>query len=309
MRSLFDDTKNSVFRLLCQIVCEVGAGGKFTRKDILRRIFSLPEFIYLEAPEKIREEEIVDALFNFDRNGFAEIPSGKNFSLPISDAELSWLRAVLADEETAFLLPAPLRKKLLDRLENFPPLYEKNSWRNLRPAQISEAGKAFLSVIVEALRLRRKIFVDGEVVSPCRLEYDLSANKHSLIIWREETKAIEKISVAALNSIKMSEEPIPDDADDHLEKFYSTPVAEVSLEVRNTRNAVERCFALFGSFNKKARLQDDGACLLTISYSPADEEEILEKIFSLGATAAVVAPKSIRERLRRRFAEINDLYE
>ena len=312
MRSLFDDTKNSLFRLLCQIVDEICAGGKFTRKDILRRIFALPEFIYLEAPEQAREEKIVDALFNFDRDGFAVVPVTKNFSLPPSDAEISWLRAVLADEEMNFLLPAAFRKKLLDCLKNFPPLFEKKSWRPLRAESNSGLGKKFptiLSVIVDALRLRRKVFVDGQAVSPCRLEYDLAANKYFLIAWLDAARTIKKMPVEALKAVELSGEQIPDDADERLKNFYSANVAEVSLEVQNTRNAVERCFALFSSFDKKARLHDDGGCFLTVSYSPLDEEEILEKILSLGAAVTVVAPQSFRERLRQRFAEINALYE
>ena len=111
MRSLFDDTKNPLFRLLCQIVNEIHAGKKLTILEILKRIFSLLEFIYVEAPEREREEKIVDALFNFNDAGFAEIPLGKIFSLSMSDTELEWLRAVLNDEKTAFLLPATLKEK------------------------------------------------------------------------------------------------------------------------------------------------------------------------------------------------------
>ena len=311
MRSLFDDTKNSLFRLLCQIVNEICAGGKFTRKDILRRIFALHEFIYLEAPEQAREEEIVDALFNFDRNGFAVAPAEKNFSLPPSDAELSWLRAVLVEEELTFLLPAALSEKLLNRLVNCSPLFEKSSWRNICPPQ-DKSSKSLLvnlSIIVETLRLRRKIFVDGQEMSPCRLEYDLASKKYFLIAWLEEARAIEKISVETLKTVELSDEQISDEVDARLENFYSANAAEVSLEVQNTRNAVERCFALFSSFDKKARLQDDGTCVLTISYSSTDEEEILEKILSLGSAAVVIAPQSLRERVHRRFVEINALYE
>ena len=312
MRSLFDDTKNPLFRLLCQIVNEIHSGKKFTRKEILRRIFSLPEFIYLEAPEKEREEKIVDALFNFDGTGFAEIPSGKNFSLSMSDTELQWLRAVLADEETAFLLPATLRKKILSRLEKFPPLYEKNFWQKLRAVQEMSAGEKFfdkLSVMVEALRLQRKIFCGGKLLTPCRIEYDLAADKYFLIVWREETQAVEKISVENLGAVALSEELIPPKCDELLKKFYAENVAEVSLKVWNTRNAVERCFALFSSFDKKARLQDDGTYFLTISYCLLDEEEIIEKIFSLGSSVTVVAPKTFRERIIKKFAAIQALYK
>ena len=137
----------------------------------------------------------------------------------------------------------------------------------------------------------------------------MAANKYFLIAWREESRAIEKISVEALDTVELSTEKIAIDTDEGLENFYSANVTAVSLEVQNTRNAVERCFALFSSFDKKARLQDDGTCVLTISYSPPDEDEILEKILSLGSAATVVAPQSLRERVHRKFAEINALYE
>lgn len=309
MQSLFDDTKNPVFRLLCQIVGRIQAGAKLTRKEILAEIFALPEFIYLEAPETEREEKIVDALFKFNRAGVAEIPSGKTFALPISDTELYWLSAVLADEELFFLLPDALRQKLSARLKDFPPLYEKNFWRKLRAKPTTAAGKIFsekLAVIVEALRLQKKISCADEILTPCRLEYDLFADRFFLIVWREQ---VEKIPVETLNKPLSTDENIPPDVEELVKKFYAEHVAEVSLEVKNTRNAVERCFALFSSFDKKSCLQDDGSYFLTITYCTLDEEEIFEKILSLGAAATVLAPKTFRDRIIERFTAIKNLYE
>lgn len=312
MQSLFDDTKNPVFGLLCQIVGRIQAGTKLTRKEILNEIFALPEFIYIEAPEVEREEKIIDTLFKFNRAGFAEMPSGKNFSLPISDTELCWLSAVLVDEELFFLLPDALRKKLSARLKDFPPLYEKIFWRKLRAKSETAAGKIFsekLAVTVEALRLQKKIICAEEILTPCRLEYDLFADKYFLIVWREATRRVEKISVENLGAVTLSEENIPPDVETYLKNFYAENVAEVSLEVKNTRNAVERCFALFSSFDKKSCLQDDGTYFLTITYCTLDEEEIFEKVLSLGAAATVIAPETFRKRIIERFTAIKNLYE
>lgn len=310
MRSLFDDTKNPVFRLLCQIVKEIATGARLTRKEILDRIFSLPEFIYLEAPESEREKEIVDTLFNFDDKGFATIFAGKNFSLPISDTELFWLSAVLNNDEFLFLLPAELRNKLSARLKNFPPLHEKNFWRKLHATQKKFADKNFsdkLSIIISALRQRKKIISDGKILTPCRLEYDLFTDKFFLIIWQEDEQCAEKLSVEIFNSVTVSEKFSPPDIEDCLKKFYTENIATVSLKVQNTRNAVERCFALFSSFDKKSRVQDD-TYFLTINYCTLDEEEIFDKVFSLGAAVTVIEPKNFRERLIKKFTAIKNLY-
>lgn len=310
MRSLFDDTKNPLFRLLCQIVNEIQAGARYTRKDILERIFSLPEFIYVEAPERLREEAIVDAVFNFNDAGTAEIPLAKKVSLPASNTELSWLKSVLAAEET--FLPAELREKLMRCLEGTPPLYEREFWRKVRLGEQASTGAYFadkLRVTAEALRRGRKIFCEEELLTPCRLEYDLAADKYFLLVCRADERTVKKIPAEKLGRVTPSEELAAPNADEQLKKFYAEGVVEVSLEVSPGRNAVERCFALLSSFDKKARLQDDGTYFLTVSYSAADEEEVMEKILSLGSTAKVLSPKSFRERIIKRFTEISKLYE
>ena len=312
MRSLFDDTKNPLFRLLCQIVSEIHAGAQYTRKEILERIFSLPEFIYIEAPERMREEAIVDAVFNFNDGGIAEIPLDKKISLPASDTELSWLKSVLTAEETNFLLPAELHEKIMSILKEIPLLYERDFWRRERISNQVSTGKDFadkLKVIAEALRHGRKILCEEELLTPCRLEYDLAADKYFLVICRADETTIEKIPAEKLGQVKLSKEPVAPDIDERLKRFYAEKVAEVSLEVSPRRNAVERCFALLSSFDKKARLQDDGTYFLTVSYSAVDEDEVMEKILSLGSTAKVIAPKSFRERIIKKFTEISKLYE
>lgn len=313
MRSLFDDTKNPVFSLLCQIVNEICAGAKLTRRDILQRIFALPEFVYLEAPEIEREEKLVDMLFKFSREGFAEVPIAKNFSLPISDVELSWLSAILAAEENFFLLPPPLRENLSNRLKNFPPLYDKTFWRKIHFGKSSmPAGKIFsdkLSVAVKALLSRKKITCGNETFTPCRLEYDLFSDKYFLIVLREETQAVEKISVETMSTPILSSEPALPEAEELLKKFYAEHTAEVTIKIQNTRNAVERCFALLSSFDKKSRLQEDGTYFLTVKYCTFDETEIFEKIFSLGATVEVIAPKSFRELIIQKLSAIKTLYD
>lgn len=313
MQKLFDSIKNPIFRLLCQLTDEINSGAKFTRKEIKNKILALPEFIYTEAPEIEKEENIIDMFFDFDKNGYAKICIAHPVNLSPNDIELNFLKNMLIDDEVIFLLPDELRKKLSERLKNFSPLYNPEDWKKLRikPAQESE-GKIFfdkLSVITEALRKKVKISCTGEKIIPCRLEYDFFSNKYFLIVWSEEKNIAEKISIRNLKKISLTEEKILEAVEGNLKKFYSENTAEISLQVKNTRNAVERCFALFGSFDKKTRFQEDGTYFLSVSYCKLDEEEVLEKILSLGAAITVLSPKNIRKQIADKFTTIKNLYK
>ncbi len=313
MQKLFDSTKNPIFRLMCQLINEINSGEKITRKEIQSKIFGLTEFIYSEAPETEKEKNIIDFIFDFDKNGHAKICFAQPINLSLNDTEINFLKTMLIDDEVNFLLPDDLRKKLSERLKNFLPLYNPKDWKKLRLKPDEEPqGKIFsetLSVIVEALRKKIKIFCGNKKIIPCRLEYDFFLDKYFLIVWSEEKNIAEKISVSKLEKIFLTEEKISENVEEFLQKFYLNHTAEISLQVKNTRNAVERCFALFENLDKKTRFQEDGTYFLTINYCTFDEEEILEKILSLGAAVEVLSPKKIREQIIEKFLAIKKLYE
>ena len=309
MPTLFDSCKNPLFRLMCRLTNEINSGAKMTRKEIKAEIFSMPEFIYLEAPETKKEEDIIDILFEFDENGFAKNHICQSVTLPPNDIETGFLKTLIEDDEANFLLPNDLRKKLSERIENFSPLYDPKKWRKLRPKNVEKILSEKLFVLVESLRKRTEISCSGKKIIPCRLEYDFSSGKYFLLVWSEEKNIAEKISVEKLEKILPTKKNIPADVEKKFQEFYSRNTAEISLSVRNVRNAVERCFALLGMYEKKARFQDDGSYFLTVEYFKPDEEEILEKIFSLGAAVTILSPKNIREKIIKKFVAVKKIYQ
>ncbi len=309
MQSLFDEIKNPLFGLMCRLVNEIYEGKKLTRNEIKNSIRALPNFFYNEAPDFEREEKIIDALFLFDeKTGFAKNCINAPLPAVITDTEISWLKTFLTDDETAFLLPENLREKLLSRLQNIAPLYEKNLWRkvNLKPSK-TRAGLTFsenLSLIVQALS-EQKIISDGtKNFIPYRLEYDNFADKYFLITWSEKNSRIEKIPVENLQKLILPNEKIPADIEEKVRKFYAENSIEISLSVMNTRNAVERCFAIFGAYDKKARLNSDGKYFLTIKFLKSDEEEILSRILFLGVAVTVISPENYRQKIIGIFSSI-----
>ena len=313
MQSLFNEIKNPLFRTMCQIVNEIHAGKNLTRKEIKKRIFEISEFIYSEAPDFEREEKMIDMLFKFDKKtGVAEICLDAPLSISFTDAEIIWLKTMLQDDAASFLFPKNLREKLLERLQKFPALYEKNFWRKLtfKPSK-PRAGIIFsekLSLLLQALIEQKIISCAGKKIIPYRLEYDIFSDKYSLITWSAEKSCIEKFAVADLPEIILIAEKIPPDIESTVKNFYEENAVKVSLLIKNMRNAVERCFALFGVYDKEARLQADGNYILTITYLKFDEAEILEKILSLGAAVTVQSPAALRKKIRSIFIELQKIY-
>ena len=270
MTSLFDATQNPLFRLICTLVNEIHSGARLSRRDIYRRIVSLPKFHYNEAPETSREKEIIDAVFQFPPpENFAKLRLEAPVPPLISDTELAWLKTMLLDADAAFLLPAELRTKLLERLAEIPPLYDLNAWKKLRFVNSEKLplNQRTLALIVEALRQRRKILLQDAAIIPCALEYDFSSGEFFLIVWNEALRAAEKFPASALDAARLAEESIPPDLSDRLRDFYRKHTVELSLRLRNRLNAVERCFALFGSCDKTSRYQKDtDTYFMTVKY-------------------------------------------
>ena len=312
MTSLFDSTKNPLFRLICALVNEIHAGAKLSRSDILNRILSLPGFHYNEAPETSRENQILDAVFQFPPpEHFAELLLEEPLPTLITDTELSWLKTMLLDVDAAFLLPPELRTKLLERLNEVPPLYDLNAWKKLRFVNPDRPplNQQTLSLIVEALRQRRKILHGSSAIIPCALEYDFSTGEFFLIVWNENLREAQKSPVEKFTGASLSDESVPPDLNDRLRQFYSQHTAELSLLLRNRRNAVERCFALFGSCDKTSRYQKEtDTYFLTVRYYDFEENELLEKILSLGAAVTVTAPQPLRQKIIQRLRDIRSLY-
>lgn len=313
MQSLFNEIKNPLFRTMCKIVNEIYAGKNLTRREIKKRICEIPEFFYNESPDFEREEKIIDALFKFDeKTGFAKICLDAPLTINFTDAEIIWLKTFLADEETAFLLPKNLREKLLERLQKFPALYEKNIWRklNFKPSKPRE-GIIFsenLSLILQALIEQKIISCAGKKIIPYRVEYDIFSDKYFLIAWSAEKSCIEKFAVADLPEIILTTEKIPPDIESTVKNFYEENAVKVSLLIKDRLNAVERCFALFGMYDKKARLQPDGNYLLTITCLKFEETDILEKILSLGAAVTVQSPAALRKKIISIFTDLQQIY-
>lgn len=303
---IFHELHSDLFLALCRIINAIASGERMTRTDILQQLPNL-DWGSLE-----RANELIDTIFLFQPDGTADLFLDKAIAPRATTVELIWLRAMLEDPGAAFLLPADLREKLLQKLVSIPEWPREKIWQTVQEhGDGRTALQARLATIWQALREKHQLAYANRdsrgnlhegICSPCRLEYDAVANRFYLIIWQEaEARAI-KMRVASLESGQCLETPIPAGTEEAFQQFLASRRQSVTLRIERQNNAVERCFMMFASYDKEASYNEEtDTYTIQLYYYDFDRHEILQQILSLGAAATVLAPADMCEAIIERL--------
>jgi len=76
---------------------------------------------------------------------------------------------------------------------------------------------------------------------------------------------------------------------------------EITLEITDERNALERVMLHFAHFERRAEALGEGKYLLTVKYNKDDVTELVIRILSFGPMVRVVSPDSFLELIRERL--------
>ena len=85
------------------------------------------------------------------------------------------------------------------------------------------------------------------------------------------------------------------------EKPQVEQVREITMEITDGRNALERVMLHFAHFEKQAERIDDNRYLLHIKYYENDETEVVIRILSFGPYVRVIEPESFVELVKNRL--------
>ena len=325
MAALFNNENALLLHVLCRVINEICQGARLTQIDIQKRLdeaFPGEDFFTSDV-----EQEVIDALFPSRYEG-ADNDKLKPFfeshvpSLP-SDNERLWLKTMLLDESVAFLLPDDLREKLLDRLSDTPDfsladVWEKRQTKGDNPAVNPLKGR--LTLIWKALRGKKKLHyvnIDksgtrhDNTLAPCRLEYDAAMNRFFLIVWNEAEDRAVKINIHRLETLEITEEPVPPDTEEKFMGFLSARKCEVVFRLVDEEDtgAFDRCYSLFSAYDKEACAEKENVYTIKVYYQDFDRREIIARLLSLGSTAIVQSPDDIREEIIERLKQAWELYK
>lgn len=287
---------NAVAALLQQALC-----GKLNDKN-LRDICA--DAAFAESAQAI-ERALKDGRWQLLRDDYTT-PLSHKPELPPTKVELRWLKAItldprikLFDIDEEFFAPdgvlagveplfTPQDIVITDKYSNGDPFSD--------PRYISCFKTLFTAV--RNGKKARIVYVTEKsartaVVSPYLFEY--SEREDRLRLWVNGGGIGNIISVARVESAELLEEDgvFP-------EKLPADNKEQVTLEVSDSRMAVERALIHFSHYEKETELTERG-CVLRITYCRADRTELVQQVISFGPLVRVVEPISFAELIKNRL--------
>lgn len=301
MKSLYSELNNRLFINLCHIL---SLPARPERKEF-RRL--LREGYNYDAAADWDLETTIEKMYFKDHSAEMSLPEKLEIPDYISPGEIAWLTALLQDPEFSPLLSDDLR----GRLEWIVKTYGGNAWEDGNMSTVP-AGRSLpdslrqpLLTLLSALREGKKIHfhLKGKEISasPYRLEYDMADHVYRLIYMEDGYTIPKRAWLADLENMTLSGEPAEKGLQEMADAWLSGHEAQVTLLLKDDRNALERCFALFSSYEKEAYRTSDDTYHLVITYYTFDEEEVMNKILSLLDCARVMDPKPFWEKIIARL--------
>lgn len=222
-------------------------------------------------------------------------------TMPLTLLEKRWLKAV-ADDPKIKLFDIQFPKldgvkplftredyKIYDKYSDGDPFEDKNYIRNFRFLLSSVKNKNPVKISLINKKGKNVVFY----IYPVGFEY---------------SEKDDKIRVTANGcryrqfNLSRITECCPCSPEDVLqEEAKAEEIRELSMIIKNERNALERVMLHFAHFERQAERLPDGRYLLRMKYYENDETEIVIRVLSFGPYVQVTEPESfvnlIRERL------------
>lgn len=254
---------------------------------------------------------------------------------PLMTHEAAWIRTILEDEKIQLFLSRSEMDELKKELGGYELLYnpedilcldryqDGDSFENpqyqqafqiLQQAIHSDTGE--VGVLYQTEKEKRAgLPALLYHIKPLRLEYSKLSDKFHLIGMftqppPENSTLIERGDSALLTprlsnifGVHVSNQA------NILPAAYEEAVCAKPLSIRvfNIYNAVERFMLMFSSYRKEVQYEPDtDTCLTKVWYSKRDENELLNKVCSLGCAVEVIGPPKVRKTMTRR---VDDQYD
>ena len=223
-------------------------------------------------------------------------------TMPLTILQKRWLKALLSDPRIALFDPDPTG------LEDIEPLYKQDTFilfdRYADGDPYDDPGyAACFRTVLRAVREKRMIRVrfrghtgtrHSFECAPYRLEYSVKDDKFRLLATGK--RRLDVINLARICFCELLDEYDP--------KSVAWPkehLKELTLLLRDERNALERVLLHFSHFEKETIKLEDRLYQIKLRYDKNDETELLIRVLSFGPVLEVKAPTEFIQLMRNRI--------
>ena len=227
-------------------------------------------------------------------------PIREDPTMPLTLLQKRWLKAVLLDPRIRLFDPDA------SGLQDVEPLFTPDMfvWYDRYADGDDYADPDYIArfqTILRALRERRNLFLRYSfsrnipleiVVTPHQLEYSEKDDRFRLIASNRKRSWI--INLSGVTACAMADR-------EALSPRRDPAHAQVTFELFDRRNALERVLLHFSHLEKETERLADGRYRVTLRYDPQDETEMVIRILSFGPAIRVLAPARFAEMVKRRI--------
>lgn len=248
-----------------------------------------------------------------------------SFTVPLSDLQKSYLKALLADPRIRLFLDNSQMEALDHMLAAVSPLFTQeqfyycDQFTDGDPYE-NTAYRRHFRTLLEAQK--KKLYADIDYNSPtgkrvhhyyvpARLEYSVKNDKFRVLALKQSgqkdlTKSgrpmkLEILNLGRIQSVHLTDMPLSHPADLNRiirDTYYKEPVR---LHIVNRRNALERAMLHFANYEKNTRRIDENTYECLIYYNQAMETELLIEVMSFGPMLKVLGNQRFLNSLRARL--------
>ncbi len=333
--TLFTLTNSKIFLEFVSVINQVqDSGERLSYNEIWKRLRNV-----YRSENSSQEHDLFPETLNYyfgitkemmSTNGWRDelldLPIAANIPIRATKFELYWLKIMLQDPASDFLLHEDLREKLLRNLDKYfhiigvdkSDIFDyKDFWspNYLRPeATLTQEFRKKLRTIWHAIISCRKIrYINHTphgiwkgVEAPCRLEFDCAYGTYNLIIWPNKERRPVKMRVDRLEIVEMTDEIFDENIiNEAFSKSLTEKkeVAHLQLLDKIETNALLRFYTRFEGYDKDSHQDDKNKNLYHIDlyYYHFDTNDVLHGLMSLGPYVRVLSPQTLHDNIAKNY--------
>ena len=228
--------------------------------------------------------------------------------LPTSKIEEDYLQMILRLPQAEQFLSRELRDRLTDpqasilntdAIQTIEPNGEQTQLKLSQPEfrMILDAIEMGCAIRYRYISEQGKAAMEKHAV-PWRLQYSAFDNRWWIILYTLKDHRCVKIALGSISDVQLEKHIQVKEADILKAREKDLAAEPAILQVKNTKNALERCFFVMDRQQfEDSELLEDGSAKLTYRYYHFETSDLLRRLLYLGPAVALIGPPKLRKAL------------